>query len=282
VHCNVLCFKSKNMCGSRIGTSRLAVPAADAKRARDEPRHDDEGPGHQQNRAERKWSWKGFSHVGEELFDILADPRRNTQFRAFMHEPLDLLAGCPLESRYGVIRASPLKGRDSIEGKGEVDWSDDLISLTLRELVAILFVARDAMSPVSLRMYLYVSASGVDRARTLPEACFRKATIDSAVTRSALSNAPTSAWYVDGKPDDIASGEALESKNDYRRWVRKRRDGGTGGLRTCGSLSRLSAPALHRAACREDRRPPPRRTTSSATMNEKMRKEVYAAIAPRN
>jgi hypothetical protein len=80
-----------------------------AKRARDEPHHDDEGPGHKQNRAERKWSWKGFSHIGEELFDILADPRRNAQFRAFMNEPLDLLAGCPpLESRYGVIRASPL------------------------------------------------------------------------------------------------------------------------------------------------------------------------------
>jgi regulator of replication initiation timing len=210
---------------------------AEAKRARDEPRHDDEGPGHKQNRAERKWSWKGFSHIGEELFDILADPRRNAQFRAFMHEPLDLLAGCPpLESRYGVIRASPLtrsaytKVRDSIEGKGEVDWSDDLIALTLRELVAIFFVARDAMSPVSLRIYLSVAASGADRARTLPEASFRKATIDSAVTRSALSNAPTSTWYVDGTPDDIASGEALESKDDYRRWVRERKDGGTGGL----------------------------------------------------
>jgi hypothetical protein len=47
---------------------------AEAKRAREEPRHDDEGPGHKQNRAERKWSWKGFSHIGEELFDILADP----------------------------------------------------------------------------------------------------------------------------------------------------------------------------------------------------------------
>jgi hypothetical protein len=63
--------------------------------------------------------------------------------------------------------------RDSIEGKGEVDWSDDPIALTLGELVAIFFVARDAMSPVSLRIYLFVSASGVDRARTLPEACFR-------------------------------------------------------------------------------------------------------------
>jgi hypothetical protein len=94
-----------------------------------------------------------------------------------------------------VIRASPLtrsaytKVRDSIKGKGEVDWSVDLIALTLRELVAIFFVAQDAMSPVSLRIYFSVSASGVDRARTLPEASFRKATIDSAQIR-ALSPDP--------------------------------------------------------------------------------------------
>jgi hypothetical protein len=55
-------------------------------------------------------SWKGFSHIGEELFVILAHPRRNAQARAFTDEPLDLLAGCPpLESRY-VIHASPLTG----------------------------------------------------------------------------------------------------------------------------------------------------------------------------
>jgi hypothetical protein len=40
-----------------------------------------------------------------------------------------------------------------------VNWSDDLIALTLFERLVAILLARDAMSPVSLRIHLSVSAS---------------------------------------------------------------------------------------------------------------------------
>ena len=173
-----------------------------------------------------KWAWKTFSHVGEEFFKILQDPRSNDRFRAFVRRPEDTVVGFhPIENRLRVLRGDGLTMAAFIKIEAAVRddkdiligeaLEDGLCRRVLHELVAIWCVSRDEFSPVMLRVYLAAAGMGLERARTLPEDSFKNR-VPSIMTQAALVAARGASWCQGISDEGILSGEDVLSRATWR------------------------------------------------------------------